>query len=248
MRCDSSVPGLSGYLADGAQWGDLDRDGDPDAIVQEGSGPLFFTVGCPALIYRNDGPAGNWLALELAPPAGAATAVGARVDVWSGGRRAHRRVSANAWRGFQPPLEILVGLGTAAVAESVVVRWSNGAAEVFGPFAANQRVVLVPGESPTAALVPLRGEAFVSWLVPQPSRGMQRLILRGGAGRPVSVSVFDVSGRLVRELGSWSPAGAAGAEVTWDGRDAAGMLVPAGIYFVRGEGGIAFLRKSVRLR
>ncbi len=243
------VAGLAQGLADGAQWGDLDRDGDPDVIVQEGSGPLFFTLGCPGLLYRNDGPAPRYLAIALAPPPGSATAVGSRVDIWAQGERSHRRLSANSWRGFQPPLELLVGLGSAAAAESVVDTWPNGASEKFGPFAADQRVILVPGQSPTGT-PPASTSAmmFATWLAPQPARGVQRLHLRGDPARPVRVSVFDVSGRLIRELGTYLPPGAGSVEVTWDGRNGEGLLVPAGIYFVRGTGGLEFLRKSVRLR
>jgi hypothetical protein len=54
------------------------------------------------------------------------------------------------------------------------------------------------------------------------------------SNQPVSISlrVYDVSGRLVRELdgGARSPGR---YTATWDGRDAAGGLQPGGIYFCR---------------
>jgi flagellar hook assembly protein FlgD len=44
--------------------------------------------------------------------------------------------------------------------------------------------------------------------------------------------VFDVGGRLVREL--WAGERAAGRhELTWDGRDAAGRAVASGVYLAR---------------
>ena len=219
-------------------------------MVQEGSGPVFFTSGCPGLLYRNDGPGGHWLTVQLAPPPGAASAVGARVDAWTGGKRIHRRLSANAWRGFQAPLEVPVGLGSFTSVDSLVVTWPNGVAEPFGPFASDQIVVLVPGEGPTGVDV-TSGllEAFASGFAPQPARGPQVLRVRTASPIPVMVSIYDVTGRLVREVGVFrAPAASSSFEVTWDGRDEQGLVVPAGIYFARGTGGFEFLRKSVRLR
>lgn len=51
------------------------------------------------------------------------------------------------------------------------------------------------------------------------------------AGR-VSIRVFDVSGRLVRTLVDGERAAGVG-RATWDGRDASGRPLPAGIYFAK---------------
>ncbi len=58
--------------------------------------------------------------------------------------------------------------------------------------------------------------------------------LGGGSGR-TSVVVYDVGGRVVRDLVDANlPAGH--HDVVWDGRDVAGRLVPSGVYFVRARG------------
>jgi hypothetical protein len=217
-------------------------------MMQEGSGPIFLTSGCPALLYRNDGPAGHWLTVKPAPGPGGATVVGARVDVWANGTRVHRRLSANAWRGFQSPLELSIGIGAATSADSVVVTWPNGAREPFGPFAANRIVVLVPGSGPSGAPIPAVLEGFAEGFAPQPARGPQAMRLRAASGAPVRVTIHDVGGRLIREVGVFRANAPGGIEVTWDGRDADGLLVPAGVYFARGTGGMDFLRKCVRIR
>jgi hypothetical protein len=49
---------------------------------------------------------------------------------------------------------------------------------------------------------------------------------------PVSLSLFDVRGRLVRRLVS-STQGAGVHTVNWDGRDAAGLQAASGVYFYR---------------
>jgi hypothetical protein len=51
-------------------------------------------------------------------------------------------------------------------------------------------------------------------------------------GGHVSISVYDISGRLVRTLHE-GPAFPGFHEVTWDGRDALGNRVASGIYFAR---------------
>lgn len=66
---------------------------------------------------------------------------------------------------------------------------------------------------------------------PNPCAGETRIgfaLERGGVAR---LRIVDVAGRLVRELdpGSLLPAGR--HERTWDGRDGAGRLAPAGVYF-----------------
>jgi thiol-disulfide isomerase/thioredoxin len=68
-----------------------------------------------------------------------------------------------------------------------------------------------------------------------------------GAGR-VSLSVYDVSGRLVRTLvNEILPAGRAG--VVWDGRDDRGLRLSSGVYFVRLEaGGQRAMRKVTLLK
>ena len=243
------MPGQSGFLADGAVWGDLDGDGDPDAILQDGSGPVSFTIGCPGELFRNDGPAGAWLGVELGVLPAEATVVGAKVDVFTSGVRRHRRVSANSWRGFQPAPGLLIGLGAASLVDSVVVRWPEGTSETFGPFAANGRVTLRRGGSPTA--IPPGAPpaaAFAGVVTPQPSRGTQLLRVTLPIGRHVHVRVYGVTGRLVRDLRAWAGRGGTPFDVAWDGRDDGGATVAAGIYFVRGEGDFRFTRKAVRLR
>lgn len=243
------TPGKSAYMADGPVWGDLDRDGDLDAFVQEGFGPVWFTTGARADVYRNDGPGGHWLTVVPEAAPGGATVVGTKVSAWSGGTRVTGRRLANSWRGFQGPREIHLGLRAAATVDSLVVEWPGGARQVFGPLPADQLLRFAPGEDPTTAAAggPAAG-AVVGALRPQPARGIQRLPWRGDA--PVRVRVVDVRGCTVRDLGLFAPGEAARTErwIGWDGRDDGGAPVAGGVYFLRGEGGQPFLVKSVRIR
>ncbi|MFH1311626.1 MAG: FlgD immunoglobulin-like domain containing protein [Candidatus Eisenbacteria bacterium] len=71
---------------------------------------------------------------------------------------------------------------------------------------------------------------------PNPSSGEITVSYEARPSERVEIGVFDVRGRLVREL----PNGVAlsGIQtVTWDGRDSAGEAVSSGVYFVRLSGG-----------
>ena len=54
-----------------------------------------------------------------------------------------------------------------------------------------------------------------------------------GTGRAVEVTVFDLSGRLVRTLRPPGEVGAGKYEMKWDGTDEAGQRVPPGVYALR---------------
>jgi hypothetical protein len=58
----------------------------------------------------------------------------------------------------------------------------------------------------------------------------------GGAGSRITLRVYDVAGRLVRETSSAAPAGGGFGTMTWDGRNAAGRPAPDGVYFLRVSG------------
>lgn len=65
------------------------------------------------------------------------------------------------------------------------------------------------------------------------------------AGRPVSIDVYDVAGRHVRNLVAAGKL--AGSSVAWDGRDDAGQDAAPGIYFVRMVSGAASESKRISL-
>jgi hypothetical protein len=77
---------------------------------------------------------------------------------------------------------------------------------------------------PPAAGEPARVGAF-------PNPFAETTTIRPGTAEAGPLRVYDVTGRLVRTL---APAGADG-RVTWDGRDDAGRVLPAGTYYLRGE-------------
>ncbi len=90
------------------------------------------------------------------------------------------------------------------------------------------------------------GLAFAS-LAPNPAAGTVRLGLSGTDGALVDVTVLDVRGRLVQRLAGIRLAGGAAA-ITWNGRDQAGRMLPAGVYLVRATSeGASVVARMVRL-
>ncbi|MBM3286985.1 MAG: DUF362 domain-containing protein [Candidatus Eisenbacteria bacterium] len=85
----------------------------------------------------------------------------------------------------------------------------------------------VPGETETQT-----GTTFLAPSVPNPFRERTSIRFRMGHGGLAAVAIYDVSGRLVRDLGERSY-GEGYATVPWDGRDADGRAVAAGVYLAR---------------
>ena len=62
--------------------------------------------------------------------------------------------------------------------------------------------------------------------------GATRIYYALSEASPVTVRVFDLSGRLVRVLMD-SPKRAGHHEVTWNAHDGSGRSVPSGLYFLK---------------
>ncbi len=85
-----------------------------------------------------------------------------------------------------------------------------------------------------AGAVPGPADLSAISVEPNPARRATRVAWTQRRAAPVRVTVYDVAGRIVRDLGRGTrESGPASAE--WDGRDDAGRLVGAGVYFVRLE-------------
>jgi FlgD Ig-like domain len=137
------------------------------------------------------------------------------------GYRLEKAPVSGAWRTLVP-----------LTSETSFTDVEAGAAARYRLFAVNGLgEELLLGE---AALRPL--SSLTAW--PAPYRGGSLTVsfatyggLGGGSGS-ADVSIFDVRGRRVRTISRGSFA-AGYQTATWDGRDAGGRDVPAGVYFIR---------------
>jgi hypothetical protein len=126
-------------VARGAAYGDIDNDGDLDILVTNN--------GQTAELLRNDGGnARSWLQLDLRGRSSNRSAIGARVTVRAGGVTQRDTVRSGSSYCSQSMLRLHFGLGAAAVADEVEVRWPGGTVERLRDVKANRRLTRVEGE------------------------------------------------------------------------------------------------------
>jgi hypothetical protein len=126
-------------ISRGAAFGDVDNDGDVDAVVT--------TSGGAARLFLNDGNHANgWLQVSLRQPGGNRFAIGARVGVErQGAATLWRRVRTDGSYLSASDLRVHFGLGTNPRVDSVVVQWPDGVEERWHAPRPNRAAVLERG-------------------------------------------------------------------------------------------------------
>jgi hypothetical protein len=116
----------------GAAFGDLDNDGDVDAVVSN--------VGQQAVVLRNDGGnRRNWLGIRLTGRTSNRSGIGARVKVVSAsGLTQHATVTTAVGYLSASDKRLVVGLGSDAAATLVELRWPSGVVQRFERVKAGQ--------------------------------------------------------------------------------------------------------------
>ena len=162
-----------------------------------------------------------------------ASAIGARVTVWSPTIGMQMREVSDMTAGpGQGDLLVEFGLGGDAGIDSLRVDWPNGNVQKLSAQAANQ-VVIILDDTVTAVRegeIPDLYSLHRAYPNPfNPSTSITFDVPRTG---DMDLTIYDAGGRLMRRLhhGVAEP----GRHTTvWDGRDERGERVGAGIYFVR---------------
>jgi hypothetical protein len=123
---DVTTAGNFGHLQKGhaIAFGDYDNDGDQDVVEQMGGAYLGDTAR--TTLYRNPGPPGRSIGIELEGVRTNRRGVGARLELMvetaSGRRSVHRSVSSGGSFGGNP-MRQEIGLGEAARVAWLEIRW-----------------------------------------------------------------------------------------------------------------------------
>ena len=132
----SSGPGVTTPQSSrGAAFGDIDGDGDVDALI--------MNMNAPPSLLRNDAPRGHhWLTVRLEGTPSNRQGIGATVLVTSGGRTQARAVLSQTSYYSVDDLRPSFGLGDATVADRIEVRWPSGSVDVVKAVAADRVVTI----------------------------------------------------------------------------------------------------------
>jgi len=130
-----------------SSWGDLNNDGDLDIIVEHGNGARPFLV----YIYVNRGNKNHWLNISCEGTISNRSAIGTRIKVKAKvGEKSEwmlREISQeNGVHACNGP-RLHFGLGNAAIADSVIIRWANGTLETYTDIAVDHFYKKIGGQS-----------------------------------------------------------------------------------------------------
>ncbi len=237
-----------GGRSNGAAWADYNNDGFLDMFVPNGQNPPQSNF-----LYRNNGLSGkNWINIRFVGTISNASAIGTRVKamaaladqaVWQ-----HREVSGHQGFNAQESFNVEFGLGDATVLDSLIIEWLSGTVEVYTGIDVNHFYLAIEGEglsivtSVTGDIPP--AETGLIRTFPNPFSESTVIYFNiaesAGTQNHVRMTVYDCRGRYLRTLVD-TLIDSGHHTVLWDGRDDAGELVPAGIYFClfRGSGTVA---------
>ncbi len=128
------APFLEATVARGIATADYDRDGDLDVLMTVNGGPVK--------LLRNDLPEGSasWIRIRLEGAAPNTDALGAEVTVFAGSKSQRRYVrTGSSYLSQSESNPVVIGLGDASRADSVVVRWpTTGDTVRIGPLEAGR--------------------------------------------------------------------------------------------------------------
>jgi hypothetical protein len=223
-------------------WADCDHDGDLDLYYGK-------TLRLNRLLRNELDTGAHWLQVDLLSGSENSFAVGARLELYSGGRWQSRQTGSDEGYLSQNTLTAEFGLGATVLVDTLRVFWPSGTVQESLLVDVDQRINLIePGDpvdvdsgSPRVVkLMPPHPNPF------NPATEFSFVLNESGS---VTLGVFDLTGRRVREFYSGVRLEVGEHHLNWDGRSDAGNLVASGVYFLRMEvDGRVRIRKMTLLK
>ncbi len=181
----------------GLATGDFNNDGLVDLVIPSGS-------GAHRLYLNSTVQPGNWINISVFEP-NHVPVIGARVDVFSGGRHLVRTVGGGDSYCSQSSAMLHFGIGDEFVVESVTVTGRNGSQTTTATLGSNLTHVLstsltftaVDGPFSGRRDVPQRDDVVLHANYPDPFSVSTLVSYDLPSPGPVQLSVYDMLGRLV---------------------------------------------------
>jgi hypothetical protein len=137
ITADAGAALSESHSARGMALGDLFNDGREEALVNN--------MNERPSLYYNAAPAGNFVSLKLIGVKSNRAALGAVVSLEQGGDKQEKEVRSGDGYISQSDLRVHFGLGKAAKADRLTIRWPSGLVETLQNLPANQYYTVLEG-------------------------------------------------------------------------------------------------------
>jgi len=138
---------LKGKSTRGLAFGDYDDDGDIDALT--------INMNDRPSLYRNSGNQNHWIALRLEGTQSNRDAIGARVEIVSGGLTQTREVRSGGSYLSHHDMRVHFGLGDASHVDAIRISWPGSTVETLNGVDADRFITVREGTGITSSTIPL---------------------------------------------------------------------------------------------
>lgn len=207
-------------------WADFDEDGDIEPYTT-------MQYGWSKLLENEDGNWFNWLKVRLVGSTSNSWGIGARVRAVICDHSLIREVGIDRGLFYQNPMIASFGLGLDGVVDTLQVFWPSGVVQQRIAVEANQTIVLTEPNVTGEGDEPISYRLSLAPCRPNPVRTTATVRYELPAPAEVDLKIYDISGRLVRDLVSGRVQLAGPHSVVWNRRSDTGHTVSAGAYLLR---------------